>query len=204
MNIVKKLNQVLSKRVVIVILVVLVTLIVGRAVAMTSDTDRIESTQTTQVSKDTPNKKEAPETSRKMPEPTAPAIDPNGCEAKGQWYRADNNECIPKTIYQAPAVTYQAPVIRSTSGVEQWRGLVASYFPGEVDYALAIMKCESGGNALAHSPTNDYGLMQINGVHAAQVGGNLSALYDPATNLRVAASVRAGSGWAAWSCSHKV
>lgn len=40
--------------------------------------------------------------------------------------------------------------------------------------------------------------MQINSIHAALVGGNVSALYDPATNVRVGAEVWRQSGWCAW------
>lgn len=96
----------------------------------------------------------------------------------------------------------------STGGVEQWRSLVSSYFPGEESYALAIMKCESGGRSDATgyntNGSTDRGLFQINSIHSAKVGGDLSALYDPATNMRVAAQIRNGSGWGAWSCSRKI
>lgn len=102
----------------------------------------------------------------------------------------------------------EVPVVVSnrvfTSGVEQWRALTAKYFGSEVDYALRIMQCESGGNSGALSHTGDRGLMQVNHVHAAKVGGNLDLLYDPETNLRVAKQIRDGSGWAAWSCNYKI
>jgi soluble lytic murein transglycosylase-like protein len=148
---------------------------------------------------------EKPVEKKQEPKPEPPKVDPNGCEAKGMWYRADNNECIPKNTPAPVASSQAAPVARvATSGVEQWRGLVSQYFGGETDYALRIMQCESGGNAAAHSPTNDYGLMQVNAVHAAKVGGNLNALYDPATNIRIAKQIRDGSGWGAWSCSRKI
>ena len=91
------------------------------------------------------------------------------------------------------------------AGVEQWRWLVAQYFPADqVNYALAIMRCESGGNPNAHSPTADRGLMQINQVHSAKVGGNLNSLFDPHTNMRVARQVWDGAGWGAWTCSWKI
>lgn len=46
----------------------------------------------------------------------------------------------------------------------------------------------------------DYGLMQINSVHADMVGGNLESLYDPATNIKIAYSLSyGGKDWTAWS-----
>lgn len=97
------------------------------------------------------------------------------------------------------ATTY-AEVRQSTSGVEQWRGLVASIFPEfAVDTVLRVMQCESGGNPNAVSPTNDHGLMQINAVNFARFGGR--SPYDPEANLEVAYAMSAGgtSFWA-WSC----
>lgn len=207
-------------------LVVAVAAMAGVVFANPSNSGRTETAQTTKASvtsteqekpvkpaEKTPEKTEpavAPTpTPVATPEPTPAPVDPNGCEAKGMWWRADNYECIPKAIPSAaapaPAASQPAPVrVASTSGVEQWRGLTAQYFGAETDYALRIMQCESGGNTAAHSPTDDYGLMQVNSVHAGKVGGNLSALFDPATNLQIAKQIRDGSGWSAWSCSRKI
>lgn len=72
--------------------------------------------------------------------------------------------------------------------------------------AYAICMAESGGIAdknnagLNSDGSTDYGLMQVNSVHADMVGGNLASLYDPATNMRVAYSLsRGGTDWTAWS-----
>ena len=82
---------------------------------------------------------------------------------------------------------------------ESYRGLVAKYFPADqVNNALLTMSKESSCNPRAVSPTRDHGLMQINEVHLAKVGGNVNALYDPETNIRVASSIFAGRGWNAW------
>ncbi len=46
----------------------------------------------------------------------------------------------------------------------------------------------------------DYGLMQINSIHADMVGGNLEALRDPATNIKIAYSLsHSGTDWTAWT-----
>lgn len=65
---------------------------------------------------------------------------------------------------------------------------------------------ESGGNAtIDNAGTNrdgstDYGLMQINSIHADMVGGNLEALRDPATNIKIAYSLsKGGTDWTPWS-----
>ena len=85
---------------------------------------------------------------------------------------------------------------------------MAQYFPpSQVDNALTIMRLESGGNPGAtHYNANgsvDYGLLQINSVHSAAVGGDLNALYDPATNIRVAATIWQSGGWSQWSTARQ-
>lgn len=213
------------KRALLFVIVTALVFLTGHAIASVSNSGRTESAQVLETHKVSAQAKTPVKTAENAsdqkpteptpeptpvptPAPTPPPVDPNGCEAKGMWYRADNNECIPKTqpkaAAPAPAATVTPTPVASTSGVEQWRSLVASYFGSETDYALRIMQCESGGNTAAHSPTNDYGLMQVNAVHAAKVGGDLSALYNPETNIRIAKQIRDGSGWKAWSCSSRV
>jgi soluble lytic murein transglycosylase-like protein len=65
---------------------------------------------------------------------------------------------------------------------------------------------ESGGNAnidnagLNSDGSTDYGLMQINSIHADFVGGDLEKLRDPATNIKIAYSLsRGGTNWTPWS-----
>lgn len=94
-------------------------------------------------------------------------------------------------------------------GVEQWRPLVAKHFPpNQVDTALRVMSCESGGNpnALNNNPrTGDYsvGLFQIN------LFGNLANsrpseewLKVPENNISFAARM-SRNGWGAWTCYRK-
>jgi hypothetical protein len=49
------------------------------------------------------------------------------------------------------------------------------------------------------SATNDHGCFQLNIVHVAKVGGNVSLFYDPAINARVAHDLWLDQGWAPWS-----
>ncbi len=101
----------------------------------------------------------------------------------------------------APApVTYDA-------GVEQWRTLVASYFrPGDVDRALRIMRCESGGNPNAKSPISSAsGLMQHLGKYwssrSSSAGWAGASIFDPTANVAVAAWLRdQPGGWGHWVC----
>lgn len=90
-----------------------------------------------------------------------------------------------------------------SGNVEQWRGLVAAYFPaGEVDMALRVMACESGGNPNAANPRSTArGLMQVMwSVWGPEYGVSEQELYDPETNIRIAAKVYAIQGWNAWMC----
>lgn len=86
---------------------------------------------------------------------------------------------------------------RSSSGytVEQWRPLVARY-PWDVNTALAIIRCESGGDPNARNPTSSAtGLLQI-----------LGGPTDPAANIDLGWSMynqpaRGGGirGWTPWN-----
>lgn len=69
----------------------------------------------------------------------------------------------------------------------------------DINIALAVCQAESGGDPNAYSSTHDRGLMQVNPVHRAKVGGNLNKLYDPVTNIEVAWQIYSDAGWSAWS-----
>lgn len=77
------------------------------------------------------------------------------------------------------------------------------FTPAQAVIATAIAMAESGGNPSAtHRNANgsvDYGLWQINSVHADLLKANPN-WQDPKTNARMAHSVYAtGGGWRAWS-----
>ena len=87
-------------------------------------------------------------------------------------------------------------------GVERWRSLVTAYFPaGEIDTALRVMACESGGNPDAYNPSGATGLMQVMGWWAPEYGYQPADLFDPGVNIEVAAAIWAVYGWEAWSCA---
>ncbi len=92
-----------------------------------------------------------------------------------------------------------------SAGVGQWRSLVATYFrPGDVDTALRIMSCESGGNPSAKNPNSSAtGLFQhLSGYWAsrsAAAGWGGYPRTDPVANVAVAAWLRdQRGGWNHW------
>lgn len=65
---------------------------------------------------------------------------------------------------------------------------------------------ESKGNpTIDNAGTNrdgsvDYGLMQINSIHADMVAGDLESLRNPQVNIKIAYSLsKGGTDWTAWS-----
>ena len=99
---------------------------------------------------------------------------------------------------------YPQPVGRDTtyrgmgSSVEQWRGLVESFFPADaVQNMMCIMAGESGGNPNARNPSSGAaGLFQIMPFWWDHYGGDR---YDPETNVSVARKVWDQQGYGAWS-----
>ena len=63
--------------------------------------------------------------------------------------------------------------------------------------AYRVMLCESSGNPYAYAAGN-YGLLQINAVHARRVGGDPTAFYDPAVNIEIAHQLWQERGWQPW------
>jgi len=65
---------------------------------------------------------------------------------------------------------------------------------GEARMAASIAMAESGGNQYAHSPTNDYGYWQINGVWGSM------ATYDALGNAKAAIHISGnGTNWSPWT-----
>jgi hypothetical protein len=95
------------------------------------------------------------------------------------------------------------------SGVEQWRGLVEAYFPGDqVGIALCIMAAESGGNPSAENPRSSAaGLFQFlkstwdSMVPSDVTGGSYSSgqVFNAEANIRAAAWLSQNVGWSQWS-----
>jgi LysM repeat protein len=92
--------------------------------------------------------------------------------------------------HSAPATSHGA---YSCSGLEGlWEEAGGS--SGTAFMAAEIAMAESGGNPNAVSPTDDFGLWQINGSHGSM------ATLDPLGNARAAVSISGGgSSWGAWT-----
>ncbi len=126
-----------------------------------------------------------------------------------RWDMANRHPCYFRDDCPPPH-THTQPAARTFSGgVEQWRGLVAAYFrAGDVDRALRIMQCESGGNPNAqhgNRPSGAAGLMQhlprywVARSAAAGYGG--VSIFDPTANVAVAAWLRdQPGGFSHWEC----
>lgn len=89
---------------------------------------------------------------------------------------------LTRAIQQMPRRTYRP-------GVEQWRAAVSQY-PWNVETALRIMQCESGGNPNAYnSKYGATGLFQI-----------LHGPWDPYANIARAYEMYSQRGWQPWVC----
>lgn len=136
----------------------------------------------------------APEVPTPVVTPEPPKVDPNGCEAKGEWYRADNNECIPKSTAAEPGT----PAVTASTGSGDC-SLVNGY---DWPRATAMRVCmqESGGNPNNQNWADDhrswagcmgsFGLFQINCSHGQ--------VYDGARNVAIAYQMWAGAGGSFW------
>lgn len=99
----------------------------------------------------------------------------------------------------------QNPQIRPEA--ESYRAIVARYFPADqVDNALAVMSLESQGRAGAHNTNGEdsRGLYQINVGPGANPSLASSNLFDPETNIRVAAQMYQERGWQPWSAARSL
>ena len=126
-------------------------------------------------------------------------------EALEEWQdMRDKHHCLVE--YCAPPVKTVKKRTYNTAGVEQWRPLVSTYFPaGAVEWALAIIKCESGGNPSAKNPSSSAsGLFQHLAKYwperSAKAGWAGADIFDPAANIAVAAWLWSTGGPGHWVC----
>lgn len=77
--------------------------------------------------------------------------------------------------------------------------------PAQQDQAVAVARCESSLNHAVTSPGGgNWGLFQINKVHAARVnalGFGWHEMLHPWQNSIVAADIWAEQGWRPWTCA---
>ena len=127
-------------------------------------------------------------------------------EARHPWYY--NPQDAPggseTTIGRTTAVNWD-----TSAGVEQWRPLVADYFPAnEVERALCIMDHESKGNPNASNTqgSSAAGLFQFlrstwDNVPLSVSGGSYDSgqVYQAEPNVRSAAWLQGELGWWPWT-----
>ena len=206
-----------SKYIVIAIAVLVLLIIVGRVSAMSKDLSRTETPEATKTTNVSSEKKEAVKTAENKPEekpaevPAPAPVDPNGCEAKGMYWRADNFECIekpkPAINETVPESTAAATSVTTQSSAPAASGsgdcsLVYGYnWPTSTAYRVCMQ--ESGGNSHTSNWSDDhtswagcmgsFGLFQINCSHGQ--------VYDGASNVAIAYqmwSAAGGSFWQDW------
>ena len=89
-------------------------------------------------------------------------------------------------------------------GVAGWRSLIASHFPAsQVDDALRVVACESGGNPSVVNPVGGYaGLFQHAPAYwnerSTKAGWSGASIFDPEANIAVAAWLVDRDGWGHW------
>ncbi len=125
------------------------------------------------------------------------------------------------TAFEANAALYRPPPTRTTNlpsssssspgytigeAAAAWRPLVAGYFPAsEVDYALAVVWCESSGNPTAYNTSSGAsGLFQhlpkYWASRSSKAGVPGADIMDPTANVLVAAWLVRTDGWHHWTC----
>lgn len=112
------------------------------------------------------------------------------------------------TLTQTPSLSRSSsPNYTIGEAAAQWRPLVESYFPADqVDYALAVLWCESRGDPNAANPTSSArGLFQhlerYWPARSTSAGWAGYSIFDPEANVAVAAWLSAGgTGWHHWTC----
>ena len=105
----------------------------------------------------------------------------------------------PRALSPAPA-----PAPRP---VEEWRSLVSAYFaPEDVDLALRVISCESGGDPNAQNRSSGAaGLFQhiprYWEARVASAGMPGASIFDPIANVAASAYLAYTEGWGHWAAS---
>jgi hypothetical protein len=136
--------------------------------------------------------------------PPAPPVDPNGCEAQGMWWRADNFACIPKPTPVAVATTAPAPRAAPVAGFGSCD--LANNYDWPVATARAVCMAESSGNPANVNMADNhgkcvgsFGLMQIGCFWFPYYGYDSSHHANGPVNMEIAYKIYKRSGnFSAW------
>ncbi len=111
--------------------------------------------------------------------------------------------------FNVPRLSMTPRASRGWSGnVEQWRPLVEAYFaPEQVDTAMRVLNCETGGTGNPGSYNQDSGasglfqhLPKYWADRSAKAGWGGADIMDPEANTAVAAWLQRVGGWQHWTC----
>ncbi len=115
--------------------------------------------------------------------------------------------------YFNPTPANQVTISRSSASgwsgsVEQWRPLVARYFPpADVDTAMRILNCETGGTGNPNSYNERSGasglfqqLPKYWESRSTLAGWAGASIMDPEANVAVSAWLQQTGGWGHWAC----
>ena len=149
---------------------------------------------------------------RAIPEPLSATwdapqvIDPSVEQNFNQYFGCEPPLIDSVCVFKKRGIEHLVP--KQPASAEDWRGLVAIYFPADqVDRAIEVMQCESGGNPNAKNPDSTAsGLFQhlhsLWGPRVAKAGWGDGSIWDPQTNIAVAAwLLTEGGGWRHWNAS---
>ncbi len=101
----------------------------------------------------------------------------------------------------APTPTPSPPSIPPTPPPtpEAIQALVCAY-PWDCATALRVMWCESGGRPTSVGRGRNYGLFQMNAIHARHISDFWTSWMDPARNSQWAYELWTRQGWRPWGC----
>ena len=108
------------------------------------------------------------------------------------------------TVNPTDQVTQIGTKVRFAGSIEYWRPQVqvaAAANGVDPNLMLAIMNCESNGNAGAVNSSGHYGLYQYDQVTWTGVGGTMDNIYDGPTQITKTAWKIAHQGTSAWTAS---
>lgn len=111
---------------------------------------------------------------------------------------------VANVVNPTPQITHAGTKIQFAGSIEYWRPqvMVAATSNGvDPNLMLAIMNCESHGNASAANSSGHYGLYQYDASTWAGVGGTMSNIYDGSAQITKTAWKIASAGTSAWAAS---
>jgi transglycosylase-like protein with SLT domain len=113
----------------------------------------------------------------------------------------------PPTVQAEPPRALSPAPAPAPRPVEEWRSLVSAYFaPEDVDLALRVISCESGGDPNAQNRSSGAaGLFQqiprYWEARAASAGMPGASIFDPIANVAASAYLAYTEGWGHWAAS---